>query len=107
MHHPLLFRKLKRSFTLKKISMEEIGTQPPTMSLSLVYLGDEDFLLAFRLLCRTYYPKYKDMVTEYVKIYKELYDSHYGWYFSYKYSGFSAWKERTYANLVPQIRKMI
>ena len=37
----------------------------------LDYLGDEDFLLAFRLLCRTYYPKYKDMVTEYVEIYKE------------------------------------
>ena len=35
----------------------------------LDFLGDEDFLLAFRLLCRTYYPKYKDMVTEYVGIY--------------------------------------
>ena len=40
----------------------------------LDFLGDEDFLLAFRLLCRTYYPKYKDMVTEYVGIYKELFD---------------------------------
>ena len=40
----------------------------------LDFLGDEDFLLAFKLLCRTYYPKYKDMVTEYVGIYKELFD---------------------------------
>ena len=40
----------------------------------LDFLGDEDFLLAFRLLCRTYYPKYKDMVTEYVAIYKGLYE---------------------------------
>lgn len=40
-------------------------------------LGDmigAPFLLAFRLLCRTYYPKYKDMVTEYVEIYKELFE---------------------------------
>ena len=29
-----------------------------------------------------------------------------GWHFSYKYSGFSAWKERTYANLAPRIEKM-
>ena len=29
-----------------------------------------------------------------------------GWHFSYKYSGFSAWKEKTYANLVPQIEKI-
>jgi len=40
----------------------------------LDYLGDEDFLLAYRLLGRTYYPKYKDMVTEYVAIYKGLYE---------------------------------
>ncbi len=43
----------------------------------LDYLGDEDFLLAYRLLGRTYYPKYKDMVTEYVAIYKELYEEEY------------------------------
>ena len=41
----------------------------------LDFLGDEDFLLAFRLLCRTYYSQYKDMVTEYVGIYKDLYDA--------------------------------
>ena len=41
----------------------------------LDFLGDEDFLLAFRLLCRTYYSQYKDMVTEYVGIYKDIYDA--------------------------------